>query len=208
MPEHHDVTAFLPELVGKTLDLIHAVGLVVHRHDERERRTEFGQHGGQVNLSEVINEQVGGRGAAVHDNEVRLFKGGEDSVQFAAIVQVQKPRVGMKPFQRRVFVVGINRDMGNALVLEELDKVHREEAFADAALAVKDENETFHVLSGLSIRTCAMRGPRLRGGWISRPLASVAGSCDVEAAPPFGSAGRAGRFRAGRLRGRTISEST
>ena len=33
----HDVVALVSELVGEPLDLIHAVRLVVHRHDERER---------------------------------------------------------------------------------------------------------------------------------------------------------------------------
>jgi hypothetical protein len=63
------------------------------------------QHGGQVNLGEVINEQVGGRGAAIHDDEMRLLQRGEDAVEFTAVVQVEKPGVGMKPLQRRVLVV-------------------------------------------------------------------------------------------------------
>ena len=33
--------------------------------------------------------------------------------------QIEKARVGMKPFQRRVLVVAVNRDMGNALVFED-----------------------------------------------------------------------------------------
>ena len=66
---------------------------------------ERGQHGGQVNLGEVINEQVGGRGAAIHDDQIRLFQRGEDAVEFAAVVQIEKSRVGMKPLQRRVLVV-------------------------------------------------------------------------------------------------------
>jgi hypothetical protein len=40
-----------------------------------------------------------------------------------------------------------------------LDKIDGEEAFADTAFAVEDEVETFHGFCGLSIRTCAMRGP-------------------------------------------------
>ena len=99
--------------------------------------------------------------------------------------------------------------MRDALVFEELNKIDGEETFADAAFAIEDEVETFHVLSGLSILTCAMRGPRLRACVASLPLESVAGSdCAVEAIPPFGSAGDGGRLRAGRLRGRTISVST
>ena len=52
----------------------------------------------------------------------------------------------MKPFQRRVFVVGINSNVGAALVFEELNEIDGEEAFADAAFAVEDEVNTFHVL--------------------------------------------------------------
>ena len=99
--------------------------------------------------------------------------------------------------------------MRDALVFEELNKIDGEEAFANTAFAVEDEVETFHVLSGLSILTCAMRGPRLRACVASLPLESVAGSdCGGEAIPPFGSAGDGRRLRAGRLRGRTISVST
>ena len=136
------------------------------------------KHGGQVNFGKEVNEQVGGRGTAVHDDQIRLFQRGENSVEFAPVVQVKKSRVGMKPFQRRVLVVAINRDMGDALVFEKLDEVDGEEAFADAAFAVENEVETFHVFSGLSIRTCAMRGPRLRICGIPLPLESAGGSCD------------------------------
>ena len=111
---------------------------MIHRHDERERRAEFGQHGGQVNLHEVVNEQVGGCCAAIHDNKVRLLQRAENAVEFAAISQVKKPRIGMKPLQRRVFVVAIYRSVGDAFVFEELDEVDGEEAFADTAFAVEN----------------------------------------------------------------------
>jgi hypothetical protein len=52
----------------------------------------------------------------------------------------------MKPLQRRVLVVAINRDVSDAPVLEELHEVDGEEAFADAAFAIEDKVETFHVL--------------------------------------------------------------
>lgn len=215
---NHDIVALLPELVGEALNLIHAVRLVVHRHDERERCTEFGHHGGQINLGEVINEQVRGRGSAIHDDETRFFESAENAVEFATVVEVKKSRIGMKPLQRRVLVVTINRDVRDAPVFEELHEVDGEEAFSDAAFAIEDEVETFHVLSGLSIRTCAMRGPRLRVCGVPLPLKSAGDSCDgrfstgsdctCEATRTFGSAKEVGRFRAGRLRGRTISEST
>jgi hypothetical protein len=54
----------------------------------------------------------------------------------------------MKSFQRRVFIIAVNRDMGDALVFEELDEIDGEEAFADAAFAIKDENQSFHWIVG------------------------------------------------------------
>ena len=89
----------------------------------------------------------------------------------------------MESFQCRVFVVAINGDVRDALVFEELHEVVGEETFADAALAVENEVETFHVLSGLSIRTCAIRGPRLRICGIPLPLGSTRGSCPRRFSP-------------------------
>jgi len=54
----------------------------------------------------------------------------------------------MKPFQRRVLVVTVNRDMDDALVFEKLDEIDGEETFADAAFAIKDENQSFHWIVG------------------------------------------------------------
>ena len=108
--------------------------------------------------------------------------------------------------------------MGDARVLEKLNEIDGEETFANSAFAVEDEVETFHVLWGLSIRICAMRGPRVRGGRASLPLvavgvsadwpASAAGTASVVVSPPFADVGAGGRFRLGRLRGRTASPST
>ena len=64
-----------------------------------------------------------------------------------------------------------------------LDEVDGEEAFANAAFAVENEVETFHVFSGLSIRTCAMRGPQLRICGIPLPLGSAGGSCPRRISP-------------------------
>lgn len=102
-------------------------------------------------------------------------------------------------------------------LLPELDEVHGEEAFADAAFAVEDEVEAFHVVGGLSFRTCAIRGPRVRSDGASSPLGFVDSSADapspfpVESATlfsPFPWTEAGGRFRPGRLRGRTTSPST
>ena len=143
-----NVVALVSELVREPLDLFYTVRLVIHRHDERELCAERGQHGEQVNFGEEFNKQVGGRGTAVHDDQICLFQSGEDAVERAAFGQVQEAGVGMKPFQRRVLVVAVNRDMGNALVFEILDEVDGEEAFANAAFAVKDENQSFHCFLG------------------------------------------------------------
>jgi hypothetical protein len=51
-------------------------------------------------------------------------------------MQIEKASVGMKPFQRRIFVVAINRSGRDAFVFEELHEVDGEEAFADPAFAI------------------------------------------------------------------------
>jgi len=157
-------------------------GSCASKRSQSGRRAEFGQNGRQVNFGEVINEQVGGRGAAIHDDEVRFFQRREDSVEFTPVIQIEKAGVGMKPFQRRIFVVAINRDGRDAFVLEELHEVDGEETLADTAFAMEHEVETFHVLSGLSIRTCAMRGPRLRVCGVSPALESASDSCNGRSA--------------------------
>jgi len=61
----------------------------------------------------------------------------QKSRQGHAVAQIEKPRVRMKPFQGRVLVVAVNRDMGDALVFEELDEIDGKETFADAAFAIR-----------------------------------------------------------------------
>ena len=105
--------------------------------------------------------------------------------------------------------------MGDARVLEKLNEIDGEETFANSSFAVEDEVETFHVVWGFSIRTCAMRGPRVRVGGASLPLglvdgsagkpASAAGTESEAVSPPFADVEAVGRFRPGRLRGRTVS---
>jgi hypothetical protein len=34
------------------------------------------KHGGQINFVEIIEEQVGGCGAAIHDHQIRFFERG------------------------------------------------------------------------------------------------------------------------------------
>ena len=140
---------------------------MIHRHNERERGVEGGQNGGEVNLGEVVEEQVGGCGPAINDDEIRFLQTVKNAVEFPAIGEVEKLRVGMKPFERRVFVVAVDGDVRDTLVLQELHEVNGKETFADAAFAVDDEIKTFHVFCGVSIRTWAIRGPRVRAGGVS-----------------------------------------
>ncbi len=132
------------EFIGHSLNLIHTVRFVVHRHDQGELGVKRCQHGWQINFVEKINKQVGGRGAAIHDDQIRFSESGKNGVKVTPFAQIEKSRVGMKPFQRRVLVVAVNRDMGDALVFEELDEIDGEKTFADAAFAIKDENQSFH----------------------------------------------------------------
>ena len=141
---NHDVIAPAFEFIGHSLNLINAVRFVIHRHNQGELGVKRGKHGGQINLVKKINKQVGGCGAAIHDDQIRFSESGKNGIEVTAFAQIEKPRVGMKPFQRRVLVVAVNRDMGDALVFEELDEIDGEEAFADAAFAIKDENQSFH----------------------------------------------------------------
>jgi len=78
--------------------------------------------------------------------------------------------------------------------------------------------EKFHALCGLSIRSWAMRGPRVRVCRTSVPSGIVDGSAGAPASLAgadssvvpllFSETGTVGRFRPGRLRGRTVSPST
>ena len=139
-----NVIAPVFEFIGHSLNLINAVRFVIHRHDQGELGVKRCQHGWQINFVEKINKQVGGCGAAIHDDQICLCQRGKNGVKVTPFAQIEKPRVGMKPFQRRVLVVAVNRDMGDALVFEELDEIDGEETFADAAFAIKDENQSFH----------------------------------------------------------------
>ena len=143
-----DITAFVSKLIGQPLDLFHTVGLMIHRHHKRELRANGGQHGEQVNFSEEFNEQVSGGGTAIHDDKIRLFQGGKNAVERPAFGQVEEAGIGVKPFQRRVLIIAVNRNMGDAFIFKVLDKVDGEETFTDTALAVKDENQFFHSSAG------------------------------------------------------------
>ena len=140
--------------------MVHAVQFVIHGHHQGQNRAERLEHSGGFNFGEVIEKQLAGCGAAIHNHEVRPLQRTENTVELALACDVEELRVRMKPLQSRILVVAINRDVGDALVFEELDEVDGEEAFANAAFAIEDEIKPLHVLGGLIIRTCAIRGPR------------------------------------------------
>ena len=143
-----NVIATVFEFIGHSLNLINAVRFVIHRHDQRELGVIRREHRWQINFVEKINKQVGGCGAAIHDDQIGLCQCRKNGVKIMPFAQIEKPRVGMKPFQRRVLVVAVNRDMSDALVFEELDEIDGKETFADAAFAIKDENQSFHWIVG------------------------------------------------------------
>jgi len=68
------------------------------------------------------------------------------------------------------------------------------------------------------MRTCAIRGPRVRAGGVSLPLEVAGGSAPVltsavgaesaDVSPPIAGVEISGRLRPGRLRGRIVSPST
>jgi hypothetical protein len=80
--------------------------------------------------------------------------------------------------------------------------------FADTALAIEDEIESFHVVGGLRLRICAMCGPRGRVGDISSDFELVGGVVTGKTGS-FGSTTRVDSFfRETRLRGRTGASRT
>ena len=214
----HDVAARSAELVGQALHLVHAVQFVIHRHHQCQNRAERLEHNGGFNFDEVIEKQLAGRRAAIHNNEVRPLQRTENAVNLAPVCQIQELGVRVKPLQSRTLVVAINGDVSDVPVFEILNEVDGEEAFAHTALAVEDKVEPFHVLGGLAIRTCAMRGPRVRPGGATSPTGFVGSSADalmplagVESEAvfsPFPWTEPGVRFRPGRRRGRTTSPST
>src|SRR5207302_10535086 len=68
----------------------------------------------------------------------------------------------MEAFQSRVFVIAVKGRIADFTVFEVLDEVDGEEAFADAAFAVEDEDESFFHNRGLGSSmnsTSAICGP-------------------------------------------------
>src|SRR5579872_3815628 len=92
----------------------------------------------------MIQEQVGRSRPAIRNCKICLSQDIEDSIQFALVGKINELRVGMETFQRGILVVGVDGDMAYAFVLQELDEVYREEAFAYPALSVDDQVKAFH----------------------------------------------------------------
>jgi len=211
----HDVAAGSAELVGEALHLVHAVQFVIHGHHQGQNRAERLEHSGGFNFTEVFEKQLAGSGATIHNHEVRPLQRTEDTVELAPVSELEELHVRVKPLQSRILVVAINRDVGDALVFEELDEVDGEEAFANAAFAIEDKIKAFHVLGGLRMRTCAIRGPREGFCGVPPPTGFAIGSGNESGSFGCGEAGAGSpfdetdtRFRPGRRRGRTISPST
>src|SRR5206468_6631573 len=162
-----------------------------------------------------FEKQLAGSGATIHNHEVRSLQRTENTVELAPVCEIEELRVRVKPLQSRILVVAVNRDVGDALVFEELDEVDGEETFSNAAFAIEDEIKPLHVLCGLIMRTCAMRGPREGFCGVPPPTGFAVGSSDESGSFGCGEAGAGSpfdetnvRFRPGRRRGRTFSPST
>src|SRR5208282_6692304 len=145
----HNVGADVFEFVGDAVKLVNAVGLLIDGHDERERGGQVFERWLQGNLVEIIEKHLGGRGAAVHDDEIGFFQRANHGVQAARMSQIQKLHVvAVEAFQRGIFVVAVAGDKFDVFVLEVLDEVDGKETFADTALAVKNQIEAFiHISS-------------------------------------------------------------
>jgi hypothetical protein len=83
--------------------------------------------------------------------------------------QFQKFNFAVKPFQGRVFVIAVAGDKLDFFVFKVLDEVDGKETFADTALAIQNEVESFsHICSsGFRSSTLAICGPRDRNGLFS-----------------------------------------
>jgi hypothetical protein len=68
----------------------YADGLVIGRTDNREPRVVEAEDFGQDDLHEVVMEEVGGRGAAVDDEQAARFCGVKDGIEAALILQADK----------------------------------------------------------------------------------------------------------------------
>src|ERR1019366_4622814 len=139
----NQVSGIVIEPVGDVANLFQAVSFVIHRHDEIQGCANLFKQIKDSHLVKIIEEDVGRGRAAIHDDQICFVQHGENRINVRRVGDVEKPSFWMETLQRRVFVVGINGDVGDAVVFEELDKIDGEETFADAALAVDDGIELF-----------------------------------------------------------------
>ena len=128
------------------LNLINAVQFMIDRAGNGQARVEAFEDGRHFCFVEVIQEDTGGRRSAIHHHDVAFEERVHHAVYVRRMVGVNETDFRMEPFEGRVFVITVEGRMADMAVFEVLDEVDGEEAFADAAFAVEDEVEPFHVL--------------------------------------------------------------
>jgi len=62
-------------------------------------RAERLEHSGDINFDEVIEKQLAGRGAAIHNHEVHPLQRTENAVELALVCEIEELHVRVKPLQ-------------------------------------------------------------------------------------------------------------
>lgn len=181
---HDEPAATVAERIGQDADLLNAIRLVIDRTDDSQSRVQAAENLGQPDFIEEVDEQVGRSRAAVDHQQVACLRGREHRVDLAAILEINEVCFWVKPLQRRVLMVAIDRAVNVAAIVEILHEVRGEEALPDSAFAVDDEVDLFAHWSvrDQRLRGSAMRGPRVRGRSGGVPLGGGAGGVGSSAA--------------------------
>ena len=159
-----EVSATVTQFLDQPLNLFDAVQFCTHGHGKGESRVQAGQQRRQVSTGEKVQKQVRRSGPTIDNDQIGFIQGLDHRVKSARTGQVEETRLGMKPLERRVFVVAVESRVRELPVFEVLDEIDGEETFAHAALAVEDEDELlFHILGSSMNSTLATRGPGVRG---------------------------------------------
>jgi hypothetical protein len=91
-------------------------------------------------------------------------------IEAARVSEIQEHRFRVKPLECRVLIVAVKSGMSYLSILEILDKIDGEEAFAQAAFPVEDEQQLFlHIFGSSMNSTLATCGP------VERSRSGVAG---------------------------------
>ena len=98
---------------------------------------------GEIDLIEEVDEQIGRGRAAVNHEEIGGLRSHEHAVDLAAVLEIDELRLWVEALERRVFVVAVDRAMGDAAISKILNEVRGEEALSDSAFAVDDEVDLF-----------------------------------------------------------------